>query len=57
MPRPTQNVRVLNAFDGPEGGVYFAGDYLGRGWMGFVDGAIESGLLVAEEVRLALTGQ
>ncbi|MFT4583981.1 MAG: monoamine oxidase [Gammaproteobacteria bacterium] len=54
MPRPTQNLRTLKAFDGPEGGIYFAGDYLGRGWMGFIDGAIESGLLVAEEIHAAL---
>lgn len=56
MPRPTQNVRILRAFDAPEGNVYFAGDYLGHGWMGFVDGAIESGVLVADEVHHALAG-
>jgi len=54
MPRPTQNVRTNKAFAEPEGNVYFAGDYLGRGWTGFVDGAIESGVLVADEVQAAL---
>lgn len=50
MPRPTQNTRTLTAFNEPDGHVYFAGDYLGRGWMGFVDGAIESGMLTADKV-------
>ncbi len=54
MPRMTQNTRIADAFDGPEGDVHFAGDYLGRGWMGFVDGAIESGMLAADEVHNGL---
>lgn len=55
MPRPGQNVRTMTAFDGPEGNVHFAGDYLGRGWPGFVDGAIESGFHAADEVHNALS--
>lgn len=54
MPRPGQNIRTLRAFAEPEGSVYFAGDYLGKGWMGFVDGAIESGTLTADAVILDL---
>jgi len=50
MPRPTQNTRTLHAFKTPDGHIHFAGDYLGTGWVGFVDGAIESGTLVADEV-------
>lgn len=56
MPRPTQNVRIAKAFEAPEGNVYFAGDYLGRNWVGFMDGAIESGLLTADSVETALRG-
>ena len=51
MPRPGQNVRVEQAFAEPEGKVHFAGDYLAKGWVGFMDGAIESGFLVADEVH------
>ena len=54
MPRPGQNIRVAEAFKEPEGNIHFAGDYLGRGWVGFVDGAIESGILTADEVNRAL---
>lgn len=51
MPRPGQNVRVANAFAQREGNAHFAGDYLAKGWVGFMDGAIESGFLVADEVH------
>ena len=54
MPRPTQNTRTLRAFEIPDGHIHFAGDYLGTGWVGFVDGAIESGTLVADEVLQSL---
>lgn len=54
MPRPTQNCRTVAAFDGPEGSLHFAGDYLAKGWVGFVDGAIESGFLTADAVVAAL---
>ena len=50
MPRPGQNMRTLHAFSEDEGNVFFAGDYLARGWTGFVDGAIESGILTADSV-------
>lgn len=51
MPRPGQNVGVAKAFAEPEGSVHFSGDYLAKGWVGFMDGAIESGFLVADEVH------
>ncbi|MGD9481542.1 flavin monoamine oxidase family protein [Shinella sp. G-2] len=51
MARPTQNVRIAKAFKTPDGHVHFAGDYLGRNWVGFMDGAIESGLLTADKVE------
>lgn len=54
MPRPTQNLRTAQAFAAPEGHVHFAGDYLAKGWVGFMDGAIESGLTTAEQVETAL---
>ena len=54
MPRPGQNVGVAQAFSQTEGNIHFAGDYLARGWVGFMDGAIESGFLVADEVHTSL---
>ncbi|GJE44739.1 flavin monoamine oxidase family protein [Methylobacterium soli] len=54
MPRPGQNLRVAQAFAEPEGRVFFAGDYLAKGWVGFMDGAIESGLLTADRVEESL---
>lgn len=54
MPRPTQNIRTHQAFKEPEGHVHFAGDYLAHGWTGFVEGAIESGVRVADEVHRVL---
>jgi monoamine oxidase len=41
-------------FARPEGGVYFAGSDFAHGWMGFIDGAIESGMRVAAAVRQRL---
>lgn len=54
MPRPGQNVATESAFAKPEGAIHFAGDYLARGWVGFMDGAIESGFLAADEVHDAM---
>lgn len=56
MPRPTQNLRTAEAFASPDGHVHFAGDYLARGWVGFMDGAIESGITTADNVETALRG-
>ena len=53
MPRPGQHVAVENAFAQPEGKIHFAGDYLAKGWVGFMDGAIESGFLVADAIHNA----
>jgi monoamine oxidase len=53
MPRPGQNVGVEQAFAEAEGKIHFAGDYLAKGWVGFMDGAIESGFLVADEIHNA----
>jgi monoamine oxidase len=39
---------------GPEHGLVFAGSDLADGWSGFVDGAIESGLRAAHQVRALL---
>ena len=41
-------------FARPEGQVYFAGSDYALGWMGFIDGAIESGMRVAAAVRQRL---
>jgi monoamine oxidase len=42
------------AMRGPEQGMVFAGSDLADGWSGFVDGAIESGLRAAHQVRALL---
>jgi monoamine oxidase len=44
------------AMRSPEGRVVFAGSDLADGWSGFVDGAIESGLRAARDVRTLLAG-
>ena len=41
-------------FARPEGAVYFAGSDYALGWIGFIDGAIESGMRVAASVRQRL---
>jgi monoamine oxidase len=42
------------AMQEPEGGLVFAGSDLADGWSGYVDGAIESGLRAANQVRALL---
>jgi monoamine oxidase len=54
MYRPGQLTRSVPAARMPEGRLVFAGADLARGWTGFVDGAIESGLTAAIAVRQAL---
>jgi monoamine oxidase len=44
------------AMRSPEGRVVFAGSDLADGWSGFVDGAIESGLRAARDVRALRAG-
>ena len=38
------------AGQGAAGRICFAGDYLGQGWTGFIDGAIASGVHAARQV-------
>jgi pseudooxynicotine oxidase len=52
--RPGWYTRHHAAMRGPEGGLVFAGSDLADGWSGFVDGAIESGLRAAHQVRALL---
>ena len=52
--RPTQTVRCLSGLQAPEENVFFAGSETANGWNGFIDGAIESGLRAAREVRCRL---
>ena len=54
MYRPGQLTRSVPAARMPEGQLVFAGADLARGWTGFVDGAIESGLTAAIAVRRVL---
>lgn len=55
--KPGQWSRYLRALRQPEGRLYFAGGDIAAGWRGYIDGAIESGLLVAQSVRAAARAQ
>lgn len=50
MLRPGQLTGVLGELQRPEGRVVLAGSDYASGWMGFIDGAIESGLRAARVV-------
>jgi monoamine oxidase len=52
--RPGQIHKYLAALQQPEGRVVFAGAETSSGWNGFIDGAIESGIRAAREVRAEL---
>ncbi|MEM7343076.1 MAG: NAD(P)/FAD-dependent oxidoreductase [Chloroflexota bacterium] len=49
--RPGQTSSYLAQAQASEGRLFFAGADLANGWRGFIDGAIESGLRVAGEVK------
>jgi monoamine oxidase len=51
MPRPRAMTRFLRELQRPEGPVFLAGSDVANGWSGFIDGAVESGLSVAQAVR------
>jgi monoamine oxidase len=52
--RPGQMTKSLTVLQQSEGNVFFAGSETANGWNGFIDGAIESGLRAAREVKAAL---
>lgn len=52
--RPRQLTRYFAAQQRSEGALHFAGSDYANVWAGFIDGAIESGLRVAREVRTEL---
>jgi monoamine oxidase len=54
--RPGQVTAYEREVGRPEGRLHLAGSLTGTRWRGFVDGAVESGLRVATEVVVALTG-
>jgi monoamine oxidase len=56
IPRPTQSTRYAEELERPEGRVFLAGADYARGWCGFVDGAVESGLRVARTLIDRSTG-
>jgi monoamine oxidase len=53
-PRPDTWIRWLPEIDRPEGRIAFAGADLARGWQGYLDGAIETGLRAARETDAML---
>lgn len=54
--RPKQLTEGLAGFRAPVGGVFMAGAHLAEGWRGFVDGALETGITAAGDVRAYLKG-
>lgn len=52
--RPDTWVRWLPEIDRPEGRITFAGGDIARGWQGYLDGAIETGLRAARETDAIL---
>lgn len=54
MQRAGQLTGALAELQRPEGRVFLAGSDYANGWAGFIDGAIESGLRVARDVRAVL---
>jgi monoamine oxidase len=57
MLKPNQLTRYLRELQRPEDSVFLAGSDYANGWMGFIDGAIESGLQVSREVKEHLWAQ
>jgi monoamine oxidase len=57
MLKPNQLTRYLRELQRPEDCVFLAGSDYANGWMGFIDGAIESGLNVSREVKEHLWAQ
>jgi monoamine oxidase len=55
--RKGQMTRYLAALREPHGRVHFAGSDMALGWRGFIDGAIESGNRVAQEIIAQLVGR
>ncbi|WP_243794746.1 NAD(P)/FAD-dependent oxidoreductase [Saccharopolyspora gloriosae] len=55
MQRPHQLTRYFAAQQRAEGVLHFAGSDYANVWAGFIDGAIESGLRVARQIRSGLT--
>ena len=47
----------LPALQGPEGSLFFAGAITANGWHEHIDGAVESGIRAAREVRTFIGGQ
>lgn len=54
--RPGQLTQGLQGLRQAEGGIFMAGSDQAEGWRGFVDGAIESGITAARDVRIHLKG-
>jgi monoamine oxidase len=54
MYRPNVLTQDLRELQRSEGRVHFAGSDVANGWRGFIDGAIESGLRVAQQVASQL---
>lgn len=52
--RPNQFSHHVDDLRAREGRVFFAGADIATGWRGFIDGAIESGLQVGQQVAVAL---
>jgi monoamine oxidase len=57
MLKPNQLTTYFEEWNTPENGVFLAGSTYAKGWAGFIDGAIESGITVSRRVHKHLTGE
>ncbi|MDH4560499.1 FAD-dependent oxidoreductase [Pseudomonas sp. BN411] len=55
--RPGTLTGTFNELSRPEGRIHFASGDIAQGWRGFIDGAIESGMLAARQVDEQLSKQ
>lgn len=55
MLKPNQLTNYYEDWNTPENSVYLAGTTFANGWAGFIDGAIESGIIVSRKVHKKLT--
>jgi len=57
MTRPHPALAQTSSAQASADRIFFAGDYLAKGWNGFMDGAIESGITTATQVARRLGAQ
>jgi monoamine oxidase len=56
MYRPGFFTKYFRELQRPEGRIHFAGSDIANGWRGFIDGAIETGVMSARRIHAELGG-